>query len=103
MLKKIGILIRAKRKLLNMTIEQLAEKSKSSVSLISLIERGRLDNIKMKKLSDIAEALNMTLADFFTNQNLKGIATLDLINYLASLPEDKREATAELLLKVIRL
>lgn len=103
MIEHIGKLIRARRRALNLTIEQLAEKSNSSVSLISLIERGKLDNIKIKKLDSIAQALGLSLADFFADRNLQGTATLDLLHYLATLPEDKREETATLLLKILKL
>lgn len=103
MIAEISKLIRARRQSLHMTIEQLAEKSKSSVSLISLIERGKLDNIKIKKLDEIAKALDLDLANFFISQKLQSTMTLDLINYLADLPEEKREEVAGLLLKVIHL
>lgn len=103
MIEHIGKLIRARRRALNLTIEQLAEKSNSSVSLISLIERGKLDNIKIKKLDSIAQALGLSLADFFVDQNLQATATLDLFHYLAALPKDQREETATLLLKILKL
>ena len=100
MLEEIGKTIRKRRKALNMTIEQLAEKSGSSPSLISIIERGKLDNIKIQKLNDIAQALNLQLRDFFLNENLQDPDTLDLINYLSNLPEDKRRELAKLIMKI---
>ncbi|KRK81273.1 helix-turn-helix domain-containing protein [Companilactobacillus nodensis] len=103
MLEEIGKTIRKQRKALNMTIEQLAEKSGSSPSLISIIERGKLDNIKMQKLSDIAQALNLQLSDFFLNENLQDPDTLNLINYLSTLPEDKRRNLAKLIMKLKNL
>ncbi|WP_461240739.1 helix-turn-helix domain-containing protein [Paucilactobacillus sp. N302-9] len=103
MLHKFGKLIRSQRKTLNMTIEQLAEKSQSSVSLISLIERGRLDNIKINKLEDIASALNLTLSDFFTDSKLQIPSVLELMNFLKKLPESRRDETARALLKVLKL
>ncbi|WP_125587898.1 helix-turn-helix domain-containing protein [Companilactobacillus jidongensis] len=103
MLGKISKLIRERRRSLNLTIEQLAEKSGVSESFISRIERGEVDNVRIKKLNDIANALNMQLSDFFTDSNLSDIYTLDLIKYLSSLPEDERKRVSEVLLKVINL
>ncbi|WP_125569078.1 helix-turn-helix domain-containing protein [Companilactobacillus insicii] len=103
MLEEIGKIIRKQRKALNMTIEQLAEKSGSSPSLISIIERGKLDNIKIQKLNDIARALNLQLSDFFLNKNLQDPDTLNLINYLSTLPEDKRSELAKLIMRIKNL
>lgn len=99
----IGKLIRKRRKLLHLTIEELAEKSQSSTSLISLIERGKLDNIKIQKLNDIAVALDLNLKDFFLDPKLQDPAILDLINYLVELPQDQRHEVAELLLRLVNL
>lgn len=99
----IGKLIRKRRKLLQMTIEELAEKSQSSTSLISLIERGKLDNIKIQKLNDIAVALDLNLKDFFLDSKLQDPAILDLINYLSELPQSQRHEFAELLLRLVKL
>ncbi|WP_334329096.1 helix-turn-helix domain-containing protein [Companilactobacillus sp. HBUAS59699] len=103
MLGKISKLIRERRRSLNLTIEQLAEKSGVSESFISRIERGEVDNVRIKKLNDIAIALNMQLSDFFTDSSLSDIYTLDLIKYLSNLPEDERKRVSEVLLKVINL
>ncbi|MEJ1308171.1 helix-turn-helix transcriptional regulator [Latilactobacillus sakei] len=65
MLDTISQMIREHRKQLGLTIEELAEKSGSSYSFISRIERGEVDNLKIKKLNDIAEALGIELIDFF--------------------------------------
>lgn len=100
MLEEIGKTIRKRRKALNLTIEQLAEKSGSSPSLISIIERGKLDNIKMQKLNDIAQALGLQLGDFFLNKNLQDPDTLELINYLSSIPEDKRRELSKLIMRI---
>ncbi|APX71133.1 helix-turn-helix domain-containing protein [Companilactobacillus allii] len=103
MLGKISKLIRERRKSLNLTIEQLAEISGVSESFISRIERGEVDNVRIKKLNDIAIALNMQLSDFFIDQKLSDIYTLDLIKYLSSLSDDERKRVSEVLLKVINL
>lgn len=103
MLDTISQLIRNRRKSLGLTIEELAEKSGSSYSFISRIERGEVDNLKLKKLNDIAQALNLNMADFFGDPALSGVQTLELMRYLATLPADKREEVAAALLKVIHL
>ncbi|KAF0363714.1 helix-turn-helix domain-containing protein [Pediococcus acidilactici] len=99
----IGKLIRQRRKSMNMTIEDLAEKSQSSISLISMIERGRLDNIKIQKLNDIALALNLNIKDFFDDNELKDPAVVELNNYLAKLSKEQQHEVATLLLRLINL
>ncbi len=54
MLDNIGKLVHQQRRSLNLTIEKLAERSGVSVSLISRMERGDVNNISVKKLTDIA-------------------------------------------------
>lgn len=103
MLDVISRMIRDRRKSLGLTIEELAEKSGSSYSFISRIERGEVDNLKLKKLNDIANALGLKLADFFVDTNLSGVQTLALMQYLAKLPSQRREEVAAALLKVINL
>ena len=46
MLMNIGRIVRERRQAKGMTIEQLAEKADVSVSLISRLERERVDNIR---------------------------------------------------------
>lgn len=52
MLMNIGRIVRERRQAKGMTIEQLAEKADVSVSLISRLERERVDNIKLQFSSD---------------------------------------------------
>ncbi|MGX6428663.1 helix-turn-helix domain-containing protein [Levilactobacillus yonginensis] len=99
----ISKLVNQKRRSLDLTIEKLAERASVSVSLISRIERGELENISINKLQSIASALNLTLSDFFTDDSLTGIHTLELIAYLKSLPEEQRETVAESVLKILKL
>ncbi|KRO03497.1 hypothetical protein IV54_GL000151 [Levilactobacillus paucivorans] len=99
----ISKLVNQKRRALDLTIEQLAERASVSVSLISRIERGELENISLNKLQAIASALNLTLSDFFTDDALTGIHTLELISYLKVLPEVQRETLAESILKILKL
>ena len=96
-------MIRDRRLALGLTIEELAERSGSSYSFISRIERGKIDNLKLKKLNDIANALGLTMSDLFIDPNLTGVQTLELMKYLATLPSEKREEVAAALLRVINL
>lgn len=101
--KTVSKLIRQKRRSLNLTIEELAKKANVSVSLVSRIEREDVTNISIKKLNDLAEALNLKVTDFFTNPELTGVYTLSLLKYLEKLPEYKREQFCQALLKMINL
>ncbi|MCK2074824.1 helix-turn-helix transcriptional regulator [Pediococcus acidilactici] len=65
MLDNIGKLVHQQRRSLNLTIEKLAERSGVSVSLISRMERGDVNNISVKKLTDIAQVLNMEVGNYF--------------------------------------
>lgn len=103
MQNSISKLVNQKRQALDLTIEKLAEKAGVSVSLISRIERGELENISLKKLQAIASALSLTLGDFFTDDTLTGVHTLELLAYLKSLPEDQRETVSESVLKILKL
>ncbi|WP_125651395.1 helix-turn-helix domain-containing protein [Lapidilactobacillus gannanensis] len=103
MLETISRMIRDRRLALGLTIEELAERSGSSYSFISRIERGKVDNVKLKKLNDIATALGLNMSDLFVDPNLTGVQTLELMKYLATLPNDKREEVAAALMKIINL
>lgn len=65
MLDNIGKLVHQQRRSLNLTIEKLAERSGVSVSPISRMERGDVNNISVKKLTDIAQVLNMEVGNYF--------------------------------------
>ncbi len=101
-LKNISRLVRAQRKKLGLTIEQLAEQAGVSVSLLSRVERGDVDNISIKKLTEIGDALGLTLADFFAADQFADINTLALLNYLKTLPEAKRQQISAALLTLLQ-
>ncbi|WP_125767173.1 helix-turn-helix domain-containing protein [Lapidilactobacillus wuchangensis] len=103
MLETISRMIRDRRLALGLTIEELAERSGSSYSFISRIERGKIDNLKLKKLNDIANALGLSMSDLFVDPNLTGVQTLELMKYLATLPSEKREEVASALMRIIKL
>ncbi|MBT9672614.1 helix-turn-helix domain-containing protein [Secundilactobacillus kimchicus] len=99
----ISKLVNQKRQSLGLTIERLAERAGVSISLISRIERGEIDNISLKKLQAIADALGLEMSDFFGEEALTGVHTVALIAYLKSLPEAKRETVAESILRILKL
>ncbi len=103
MLDNIGKLVHQQRRRMNLTIEKLAERSGVSVSLISRMERGDVNNISVKKLTDIARALDMQVGDFFIAPEMSDINTLALVKYLTRLPENERAHVSEVLMQVINL
>lgn len=102
MLMNIGRIVRERRQAKGMTIEQLAEKADVSVSLISRLERERVDNIKLH-LAAIANALQLQMADFFRDSRLQTPKVVELLDYLAEQPEEKREDAAALMLRLMKL
>ncbi|CDN23466.1 helix-turn-helix domain-containing protein [Lacticaseibacillus rhamnosus] len=103
MLMNIGRIVRERRQAKGMTIEQLAEKADVSVSLISRLERERVDNIKLANLAAIANALQLQMADFFRDPRLQTAKVVELLDYLAEQPEKKREDAAALMLRLMKL
>lgn len=61
----MGYRIRERREELQMTQEQLAEKSKVSRQTISSIETGKADNVLVSTLAAIAVALDTTVDKIF--------------------------------------
>ena len=103
MLMNIGRIVRERRQAKGMTIEQLAEKADVSVSLISRLERERVDNIKLANLAAIANALQLQMADFFRDSRLQTPKVVELLDYWAEQPEEKREDAAALMLRLMKL
>lgn len=103
MLETISKIIRSKREEMGLTIAQLAERANVSDSYISRIERGEIDNARIKKLDSIAKALNLKIADFFVNSDLSDIYSLELVKYLQSLSYEKRKELSQAILKIISI
>ncbi|MFC6176962.1 helix-turn-helix domain-containing protein [Companilactobacillus huachuanensis] len=101
MINEIGKIIRDKRKSLGLTIEQLAEKADVSESLVSQLERGVNSNISINKLERISTAMNLKLSDLFDEPASNGIKYLELLDFLASLPRNKREELSEKILDLL--
>lgn len=62
----IGKSIKARRKELRLTQKQVAQKAGTSQGYVADIEKGKIDNLSVNKIGEIAEALNMNLARLFT-------------------------------------
>ena len=60
MIKAIGLNIKAKREENSLTQEQLAEKAEISEKNLSALENGRLKNISVGYLIDIAKAMKIS-------------------------------------------
>lgn len=102
MLPNFGEIIRKRRKELGFTIEQLAEKADVSDGLISLLERKKLKDIKISNLQKIANALNFDISDFFISKK-SDYYTIDIINRLSKLTDEKRKKIFEIVIKLVDL
>lgn len=103
MIPNLGKIIRSRRQAMHLTIEELAERSDSSVSFISMLELGQLNNIKLQKLAEILTALKLDFKDIFGFPEITDSASLELIQRLADLPESERSELANLILKILDL
>ena len=63
-------LVRKKREEMNMTQEELANKSNVSRTTISQIENNLLNNIESKTMFKLATALNCDIGDIFFKENV---------------------------------
>ncbi|QLL70750.1 helix-turn-helix domain-containing protein [Lactobacillus sp. 3B(2020)] len=111
----IGLRIKARRKDLKLTQEKLAELSNSSVNFISQLERREKDNISLSKLTDIADALKLSVVELLTYQlndriqinhqlanNSDIPKTKELFDYLLKLDPQRAEIISEGILKIIK-
>ncbi|WP_334329389.1 helix-turn-helix domain-containing protein [Companilactobacillus sp. HBUAS59699] len=101
MINEIGKIIRDKRRSLGLTIEQLAEKADVSESLVSQLERGVNSNISLNKLERISTAVNLKLPELFDQPEHSGIQYLELLDYLAKLSREDREALSQKVLALL--
>ena len=102
MLKEIGKIIREQRKSLGYSIEQLAEYSETSFSTISRIELGKIEDIHLSTLLKILNALQLQMDVYYKNSQTS-VETIQLLNFLSNLPQEKQEETAKLLLELLKL
>lgn len=59
------------RRELNLTQQQLREKSKTSLNTIVALEKGKIDGIRVGTLKKIAEVLNSTPQELFFQDDKK--------------------------------
>ncbi|WP_283599761.1 helix-turn-helix domain-containing protein [Ligilactobacillus aviarius] len=95
MLPNFSKIIRQARKNMNLTIEELAEKSDVSDGLISLIERNKIKDIKVSNLLKITKALNLNVSDLFRDSEIDN-QTLEVLDKLRSISKNKREKVLKL-------
>lgn len=69
MFEVVGKIVRQRRIKLGLTIAQLAEKACVSDSYVSSIELGSVQNARIVKLNDLAQALYINLGDRFIHVN----------------------------------
>ena len=113
----IGPKIRSRRKQLKLTQEELAERSNLSITFISQIETEQRDNITVRRLNDIALALDLSLTELI-NFKLDGMTqikhemsnyqtdylpqTVQLVNKLLQMDGKRAEEISAAILKLIR-
>lgn len=102
LLNSISKLVRNRRRELGLTMNQLASKANVSESFISRLERGEINNMRVKKLNDVAKALGWSLGDFFINSKINDAATIELFKYISSLSDQERQTLSESILKIIK-
>ena len=77
---ELGETIRQYRQARKLTQERLAELSNMSINFLSQIERGEITNVGIEKLANIAQALDINLADLFEPER-------DKLNQTTPLPQ----------------
>jgi len=99
--KTIGKRIRTRREELNLTREQLAEKSYLSIQFLADIETGR-KNMTTVSLSKLAVALDLS-CDYIVFGSVRPFEKSDISIMLASLPKRDRQLAEDILKSFIQL
>lgn len=89
LLKEMGARIKARRKELNMTQEQLAEKMDVSINMISNLELGR-KAIRPENLVKVCDILNMS-ADYILRGKFSETDNTELYKRFLNIPEKHRK------------
>lgn len=101
--KRVGRNIRAVRKSLNLTIDELAEKCDFQAPYLSEVERGER-NITLQTLTKILDALNVSPGRLLIPENIDSLGNTnvreELIQILLNTLEDKNEEDILMLLNV---
>ena len=104
-LNELGQKVVARRQELGLSQDALAEKAKVSRPYISLIERGEAQNISVRVLLQLADALNFAPSELISDSKGDGIVissslrefarqfglTYDVVERLARIPIPERE------------
>lgn len=98
--KDIGKRIRTRREELNLTREQLAEKSDLSIQFLADIETGR-SNMTTVSLSKIATALDLS-CDYIVFGSVKPFEPSDVTTMLASLSARDRQLAEDILKSFVK-
>lgn len=102
-LKEIGHRVRLRRQKLHITIEKLAELSNVSVSLVSLLERGKLEDIHFNNLCNIANSLNVDLFYLISDDNERNMELRQLENEILRFPLDKQHKIIQSIMYLLNL
>ncbi|WP_353989347.1 helix-turn-helix transcriptional regulator [Pediococcus argentinicus] len=99
----LGEQIKILRNKVGLTQEQLAENSGLSVNYISKIERTNSQNVSIKSLIAISEALKINIVDFFIsgNQSEDGVFLRTLLDKLRKMDKMKAESLSMSFLQII--
>lgn len=99
-MKKLGLIIREARKSKDLSIEDLAFKSKIAYSTLSCLERGIAGDLKVFNLYSLIKNLEIDPALIFASQKLSQDKVI-LINKITSYDEKELKIVLELLKKVV--
>ncbi|WP_054665645.1 helix-turn-helix domain-containing protein [Lacticaseibacillus camelliae] len=99
--KNLGIQVRQRRSEEHLTIEQLAERSGASVTFISRLERETVQSIKLDKLMDVLNALDMDLSSIFGHFPMDDLEE-ELWGMLRTMPDNERQNKIRAILTLMK-
>jgi len=102
-MNKNGIKLKNTRKGLKLTLEQLSDKTGIPTTTLSFWEKN--GNPPLDGLEKLCSFYNISLSDFFKDENDEGylpIEYIDLLKGILSLPEEKRIFVLETILKLVK-
>lgn len=99
--KEIPNKIRQLRRIKGYSQFKLAELSDVSDSLIAKIEQGKVPNLSVLMLRKIANGLDITLSDFFTDDST--VTDSIIIKKIEELPQEKRGDALKVIIQVLEL
>jgi transcriptional regulator with XRE-family HTH domain len=99
-IKKLGLIVREARKAKELSIEELADKSKIAYSTLSCLERGIVGDIKSYNLYNIIQNLEIDPAVIFGKNKLTK-DKVSLINKISDLDDKELKAFLELFKRLV--